>query len=87
MNAGDEPSVAEVVSAIREAYTENLTGGLRAAEALQEVAIRLQLSLRDCAEVVGQEDLVDAMGDSWEIVGPEGGPYELRRPGYPPVTD
>ncbi|NMA75819.1 MAG: hypothetical protein GX960_00915 [Actinomycetales bacterium] len=37
------------------------------AQALQSVAIELQLSLEDCAAAVGRTDLLDRLGTSWEL--------------------
>lgn len=50
------------------------------ARALEIVAIELELSLADCAAVIGREDLLGGLGKSWKIELPATNSPELRRP-------
>lgn len=49
------------------------------ARALELVAIELELSLEDCATVIGREDLIEHLGTPWRIEFPTVGPPALRR--------
>jgi hypothetical protein len=76
----DEPDDHRAVRTVRKEFTRKRGAGLGVAEALQATAADLELSLEDCASAVGRENLVKAMGDTWEISDDRDGRTSLRRP-------
>ncbi len=84
MGSVDESEPRYRMNLVRDEFGRRREAGLDEGEALQATAVDLGFSLGDCASAVGLEDLVEAMGDTWEIADEEGGPTRLRRPGRLP---
>lgn len=80
MNGSGTRPPADVERAIVTEYERQLAVHGDRARALQDTAIALGLSLRDCAVVLGLGDLLDELGDTWRIEFPADGPAVLRRP-------
>lgn len=67
--AGGAP--ADTIELIRSRYEQRRSAGADDRRALDEVAVTLGLSVRDCAVAVGREDLLNGSGTEWRITWPD----------------
>lgn len=80
MNSDKGSAVAHAKELVRIEFAEQRALHSSEARALEIVAIELELSLADCAAVLGRKDLLGGLGKSWKIELPATNSPGLRRP-------